>query len=310
MPPAAPPQQAPYAPPQQYWAPQPVMPPPARRSGLNPLVILAIALAVIVVAVVAGGYLLLGSSYAAARVANADAALAGVQKIDFTTTLFDVGGGFDLTSSSFDPKTFQGRVNQFVQAIAADASTMSDDSTKLDAARKQLSNSAWLTALNRASLDAAATRLDGARQALSDGQSIAADMTKDGQFFTAYAAALVDFFNYVTQATAGNATQAISSVQQTKVDLGKALPLVGAPGLPSGVRDLITDFQALMSDIDNLINANLNGDKAGHDAALAQANKDGAALNKVDTSGFDGAVQDFYQSRIGRYSQELEKTAA
>jgi hypothetical protein len=223
--------------------------------------------------------------------------------------LFDTGGGFDLNSSSFDPKGFQSRVNQFVQAIASDTSTMGDESDKLAAARKQLSSSAWLTALNRSSLDAAGTRIDKAQQALTDGQTIAADMASDGKFFSAYASALVDFNTYLTDANASNVTGMIGAVQQTRADLTKALPLSSAPGLPSGVHEFVTDFQALMNDVDAVVNATLSGNKPAADAAIAQGNKDAAALTALDASSFDSGLQDFYQPLIDKYEQELRQAS-
>jgi hypothetical protein len=265
---------------------------------------------VLVVIVIAGGYIALGSSYASARVSNADGALSSVQHIDFTTTLSELSGGFDINSSSFDSKAYQARVSQFTNSITADITQIQDDAGRLDAAKKRLGDAAWLTALSRSSLDAAAGRIDHAKTAIDTATSLTADMSRDGQFFQAYATSLVDFDDYVTQANAGNATIAIAKVEQAKTDLGKALGLAGAPGLPSGVHELVSDLQALISDISKAINAGLTGDTKTHDAALAQAQTDATALTNLDTSSFDSAIQGFYEPRISTYESELHQASS
>jgi hypothetical protein len=262
---------------------------------------------VLLLLVVVGGYALGGSLTASARVSSADNAIAQTQHIDFGTTLFQVKGGFDLSSSTFDPMAFSGAVNQFVSNVNDETSSLGDEEQKLQAAQQRLRDNGWLTTFSRGSLDSASTRVDHALKAIATAKTITGDLTQDGVFYQAWAASLIDFDDYVTAGNAGDATTAIAKIQAAKTDISTAASLAAAPGLDTGVQGFVTGFQTFINDLEKLINSSLSGDKAGQSAASTAAQADAAKLNAIDTSGFDGSIASFYDPLFKSYDQELTK---
>src|SRR6185437_1442236 len=109
--------------------------------------------------------------------------------------------------------------------------------------------------------------ISAAQSALDSGSTIADDLAQDGQFFEAYAAALVDVINFDTAAEASDRTTAVSAAQQLKTDIGHAVQLASAPGMVSGVHDFVTQIQTLSGDVLTVLNA---ADQTAFDAADAK----------------------------------------
>jgi hypothetical protein len=275
----------------------------ARRSRASLLAIVAVIVMVLLLAVLAGGYAVLGNAYASSRSKDADGAIASIHKVDFTTALFQISGGFNVY---IEAKSYQASVKQFVASIDSDATGIAGDAAKAKAAQSRLNDSPWLTLLSRSTLDRATARLGHAQKALDGSATIASDMAEDGRFFEAYAASLVDLENYAAAVKADDGMAEAATIGQTKSDLAIALTVVDAPGLPSGVREFITSIQTVAADIAKAINS---ADQKTYDAAVKQIEADETALVAIDTSGFDAAIQSFYQPLIATYAQELQRAS-
>jgi hypothetical protein len=303
-PPPAPPSPPPVQPPGYYWSPQPVAPPPGRRSGPNLVVLLSAVVVVLVLLAFAGGYLIIGNTYASSRLSEARQALADTPQIDFTTQIGQTKGGFVISLSGFDPNGFQRSVKNFTDGVRQDGDQIAMHVTSLRSAQDHLVDSSWLTALSRSSLDRESTHIDHGLKALDQAKVITSDLQQDGQFFTAYAVALVDFEAYITAGNANDVAGAIAKVVQVKADFASALPLATAPGLPSGVRDYVNAFKTLIDDINDVINTS---DATSRNAALAKAQAAGTALDAIDTTQFDSSIQSFYTPLISTYHAELDQ---
>jgi len=272
-------------------------------------VILSIAAALLLLIVLAGGYALAGSSVASSRVSNAETALDSAlsHEIDFAQSISTVTGGFgSITSTTFDSKQFQTSATQFAQSTQNQAADIESESAQLDAAAAKLRDMQWLTLFNRGSLDHAFARIAHAKSALAAGKTVVADFVVDGQFFQAFATALVDVTNFAAATNANNNTAAISIVVLLKSDVEKALPLSAAPGLPAEVHQYLVTFDAVATDLQVGFNAALAGNKAAFDAATTKLNTDGAALDAIVMSNVDTEVKAFYQPNVSTYRQELQ----
>lgn len=258
--------------------------------------------------VLGGGYVAVGNYLASSRVSSAESAIASIHKIDFTTTISEIGGGFNIFGfqSPSDAKAFQTAVQQFVASVGTDSTNIAADAAKAKKARNRLDDQAWLTLFNQGSRGAAATRVGHAEQALVSGAQIAEQLQQDGQFFHAYAASLVDFANYGAAVDANDATGEVAPIEQAKSDLAIALTLVNGPGLPTDLPEFITSLQAVANDI---VKAIFTSDQAGYDAALKQITIDETALGTIDTSGFDASILAFYHPLIATYERELQQAS-
>lgn len=271
--------------------------------------VISVAVVIVLLIVAAGAFIVIGSSYASARVANADSAVTAIERIDFTTQIFQVGGGYDIVSGTIAPHAFQTSVTTFVTTVKSDSDAIDGDRSKIRSARNQLGSNSWLTALQSADISAARGQLDRAAIALDEAGTITAGLIQDGQFFQAYAQALIDFQGVSTAQTSGDITGSYGKLELLKTDLAKAAPLAGSTGLPSGVRQFVAAFQSYVSDFIALQNAALTNDKTAYDAALTKVTADIAAVKAIDPTSLDTGFQEFYQPMIARYNQDLRKAA-
>jgi len=261
---------------------------------------------VVVVLALGGAYDLVGNAYASARVANVDDAIGSIEKIDFTTTLFQVSGGLDPRSTSLEAKAFQSSVKQFVDSINTDRTNIAADLRRVRSARNGLGNPAWLMLLDRGSLDAAGVRIAHAQKSLDAAATIVDDMSQDGNFFSAYATALTDFEAYTSAEVANDNTTAAAAAESAKSDLATTLQLTNAPGLPAGLHDYVAAFETVAADIVSAINS---VDEAAYQSAIGQLDTDSTKLLTIDTSGFDASIEAFYQPMIVTYDQELKQAS-
>ena len=268
--------------------------------------ILSVVIVALLVIVLAGGYVLIGSNYASTRVGAADSAIAEVHHIDFDAVLGQVGGGFEFASgTSFDARGYSAKVKAFMDAQSTDRENVASDGATLGTAGARLKDSAWLTVLEKSQLDGAAARIGHAQSALSKATAILDDLKQDGDFYSAYAATLVDVQEWGAAVQRNDAAGAIAKVAQMKSDVGKTLQLDGAPGLPTIVHEFLQDFETVIVDIEAIYNANLTGDKAAATTATTKFQTDNQTFANVDTSAVDGAVRSFYQPSIAAYQHEL-----
>jgi hypothetical protein len=95
-----------------------------------------------------------------------------------------------------------------------------------------------------------------------------------------------------------------------KTHVDKALQLSTAPGLPPELRDLMIDFQKLVSDFSKLIDAAVANDSAAL-TTYEKAVTDDA--NKIGTYSFDkmsAGIAAFYKPLIDAYNQEMAAATA
>jgi hypothetical protein len=280
-----------------------------RRSGPSLVVILATGMVLLLVIVIAGGYVLAGNAVVSSHVSSAqsslDAALS--HQVDFAQSMSTVTGAFDSNAStSFDPKQYQASVNQFVQNTQKQGANIDGDQARLETAASKLNDMRWLTVFGRSSLDLAAARIAHAQKALAAEKTITTDYALDGQFFQAYAVALIDTGDLATESNASQAAAAIATSIQLKSDVGKALTLSTAPGLPTEVHDYMVDFQTVAADLVTLLNFALAGDQKGYDAAMTKLTADGTALDALPVSNIASDITSFYQPYVSTYRQELQ----
>ncbi len=212
------------------------------------MVILSAVVALLLVVVLVGGYVLVGNNYASSRISAAELALSAAHHFDFDASLREITGGFAATSVSFDPFGFQRSVRSFTDGIKTNDTEITTDVGALESAQGRLGDMSWLTALNHSSLTSESNRIDHAVKALGAARRITDDFNRDGQFFQSYSAGWVDYANYVNAAGSSSATVAISSLEQMKTDIAKALTLASSPGLPASLREYVTDLQQVVAD--------------------------------------------------------------
>ncbi len=193
-----------------------------------------------------------------------------------------------------------------MQSTQNQAADVESDNARLEAAAAKLRDMQWLTLFSHGSLDHASERIAHAQKALAAAKAITSDFALDGQFFQAFASALVDVGNFSSESNAKDSAAAISTALLLKSDVEKALPLSTAPGLPTEVHRYMVAFETVTADLQVAFNAALAGDQGAFNTAKAKLDSDGAALDAITMSNVDSEMKAFYQPNVSAYRAELQ----
>ena len=311
--PAEPPAETPYAPPPDYTAPPAygtqMAAPPSRN--MRPIITIVAVIVVVVLALV--GYAGAGYAFANSRIDSARSTYNTVVSHQNTlTTQFNAAAGkltaVGLKSSSIDDfKTNQAAYAQLVTQAQAAQPTISDDDASLAKAQDSLKENSWLTVFSKGSLDQVSTKIGHERNALASAKTITGDMVKLGKFFQAYDTLFIDIDNVGVKEEATDLTGAISAVATLKTDVTTAMGLVDAPGLPSEMKQILTDLQTLAADEKKLLDAAVAGDATNAQSAVKALTADLNKLEAYDTAKINSEIQSFYQPLIDTFNSEVNK---
>jgi hypothetical protein len=271
---------------------------------------------VIVVIVLIGiiGYAVTGLAYTATRISSADRTLNTVvsHQNSLNNTFKEIDTRFSSLGSSnaFSPQQARAVVDQFVASSQAAGQAVNEDDASLAAASTHLGEQQWLTKFSRGNLDKEARRIGHARSALVSARTVAADYVLDGQFMQAFLDTVIDLDLLGKASASGDVAAAKTTLITMKTHVDKALQLSTAPGLPPELRDLMIDFQKLVSDFSKLIDAAVANDSAAL-TTYEKAVTDDA--NKIGTYSFDkmsAGIAAFYKPLIDAYNQEMAAATA
>jgi flagellar basal body-associated protein FliL len=305
--------ETPYAPPPDYAAPPgyatPMAAPPARN--MRPIITVVAIIVVVVLALV--GYAGAGYAFANSKIDSARGTYNTVVSHQNTlTTQFNAAAGkltaVGLKSSSIDDfKTNQAAYAQLVTQAQAAQPTITDDDASLAKAQDSLKENSWLTVFSKGSLDQVSTKIGHERSALASAKTITGDMIQLGKFFQAYDTLFIDIDTVGVKEEATDLTGAISAVATLKTDIGTATGLADAPGLPSEMKQILTDLQTLAADEKKLLDAAVSGDATGAQAAVKALTADLNKLEAYDTAKINSEIQAFYQPLIDAFNSEVNK---
>ena len=315
MEPAAPSAETPsYEQPSPYaYAPPPggAMPAPKPPRSMAPLIAIIVAAIVVVVAVVA--YAGVGYAYAQGRLNSSRSTYNTVvdHENKYTDAINLLGSkltGTNVTSAtSADLTADQTLVGQLITASQAAGPQIDTDDAALAKADSDLKQNQWLTAISRSDLDKMSTRIGHMRKALADAKTITTDYVQIGTFYQSFLAVALDFDALGTQFQSSNFTGIGAALDKLKNDTNKAMSLDKAPGVPADVDTFLKNVQAFTTDLTNLVNAAVNNDAAGVNAAETALQAD---ANKLDTTDFNkvaSAIDSFYKPLIDDYNAEIDK---
>jgi len=273
-----------------------------------------IAVGVMVALVLAGigGYAVAGFSLASNRISRADSALEAAMshedRLDATFSAFrDAFALFSLDQP--DAVAFRAQTDKLVTGWEANRTQVRGDDSRLASAGRSLTDQQWLTAFSRSSLDAEAGRVSHARKAMAAAATIAGDYLQDGQFLQALAAVLTDLTAITISENLRDFVGATGTIPTLKQDIGKALSLSTAPGLPPAIHELLVDLQKTVVDLAALFNAYLSGDRTAYDSAQTSLIADDTALAAVQTDQVASDVAAFYKPYIDTYHSEITLAA-
>ena len=274
-------------------------------------IVAIVVIAIVLIGII--GYAISGFAAAQTRIGNADRTLNDVisHQNSLNTTFKDLNTRFSaLSSSTFDPQQDRSLFDQFVTVEKAAGVTINKDDTSLVSAKASLAEQQWLTVLSRGTLNSEAARIDHARTALSTAKTIAAGYVQVGQFFQAYFDAEIDLQTFTAQNVNADFPAAKTTLTTMKTHVDTALQLSTAPGLPTALHDLMTDFEAVITDYGKLLDAAIAGD----DRAILSAEKSiEADTNKMATYNFDKIVADigaYYKPLFDSVDSEMAKATA
>ena len=288
----------------------PVAPAPTRRNART---IVIAAIVVLVVVVAAAGYAGAGYAFSASRLASAHSTYNTV--ISHQNTITDEFNAFDAklsatnptTVTSADLKSSRTTYDQLVSQAQAALPTIASDDASLAAAQSGLSDNSWLTVLNRSNLDHASAKIDHERSALASAKTLTADLVQLGTFYLSLYDGLIDVDTLDTKATAKDFTGAAAAVVALKTDIGKALLLSSAPGLPPEMKQFLTDFQSFAVDFAKLLNDATTGNSTAAQADLKVIEAEATKLQGYDFDKISTAIKSFYQTLIDAFNSEVVK---
>jgi hypothetical protein len=314
-PPAATAEPAPYVPPPDYTAPPgygaPVAAPPRRSSG--PIIVAVIVLVVLVLAAI--GYAAAGFAFATSRIDSSAKALNTVITnenaitVQFNSTK-DVAA-LDTKSTGAELQTNKTAVAQVVTQSQAAQATITTDQASLVSAQNSLSDNSWLTTFSRSRLDKMSGKVGHWRNALVSAKTITGDLVQLGTFLQSYDDVLLDLDNVVTKGNSSDFTGMASALVSLKTDVGKAISLADAPGLPPDMKAFLVDLQALATDTSKLLNDAANGaSDSTVQADVNQVDADGGKADAHDIVKINTAILAFYTPLIDAYNAEVAKANA
>ena len=283
-----------------------------RRRGLSAGAIVSIVVIALLLVGAFGAYAVTGLAVASNRISTANSAInrAVSHQADFEQSMGSISGSFkSFDSANFDSQQYKKAVDQFLQTSQSQAATVNSDLGKLDDASGKLHDMQWLTLLSLGRLNSEAARVGHAQKALAAAKTIAADYVEDGQFFEAFAAAIIDLDTLGSQSTATTFVAAAATVTQLKSDVAKAVALDASPGLPRELQQFMADFQKLAADFESLFNAAVAGDEKGVNAAKTAVEGDVTAMQSISTVNFQLEVDAYYRPFISTYRHEMSLAA-
>ena len=297
-----------YAPPPGYAAP-PVATATPRRMG--PIIAAVVIVALVVVAVV--GYGIAGYAFASSRIDSAKSKYNTV--IGHQNAITDAFNSFDskvasvnLTSATAAQlKQNRTAYDQLVSQSQAAQPTISTDDTTLAAAQASLNDNSWLTVFSRSSLDQVSTKIGHERNALASAKTITGDLVQLGTFYQSFYDSLIDLDTVSTKAGAGDFAGAKTALTPLTTDLGKALQLSTAPGLPPEMKQFVTDFQTTAVDFGKLLDATIAGNASAIQAEVKAVDADSTKLGTYDFDKMSTAIKSFYQPLIDNFNSEVSK---
>ncbi len=279
-PPAAAAEPAVYVPPPDYSAPSgygaPVAAPPRRSSG--PIIVAVAVLIVLVLAAI--GYAVAGFTFATSR-------------IDSTTKA--------LNTVITNENAITAQFNSTKDVAALDTKATGTEFT----------DNSWLTTFSRSRLDNMSGKIGHWRNALVSAKTITSDLVQLGTFLQSYDDSLIDVDTLVTKGNANDFTGMASALGSLKTDVGKAISLADAPGLPPDMKAFLVDLQAEATDTSKLLNDALNGaSDSTLQADINLVDADGVKVEAHDIVKINIAILAFYAPLIDAYNAEVAKANA
>jgi hypothetical protein len=280
-----------------------------RRSGRNAVAAMVILLVVAVIT-----YAIAGFTFATGRIDRArtayNAVVAHQNAITDTVNLFNT----KFTTTSPNPAATasalaadRSLLDQVVsESLAAEITSTSDDAS-LARAQASLTDSSWLTVLNRSSLDNYSGKIGHERRALGDSKILAADYVRLAIFYQSFFDALIVFDVVGSKIQASDFAGAVGDVATLKTDLAKALLASNAPGLPAEVRQFIIDFQTFATDEGDLLAAVNSSDVAAGQTLSAKVTADVTKLDSYDFTKIGNEIASYYKPVIDDYNSEISK---
>jgi hypothetical protein len=314
-PPAAAAQPAPYVPPPDYTAPPgygvPVAAAPRRSSG--PIIVAVAVLVVLVLAAV--GYAVAGFTFATSRIDSSAKALNTVITNEnaitaqFNSTK-DVSA-LDTKATGAELQTNKTALAQVVTQSQAAQATITTDQASLVSAQSRLSDNSWLTTFSRSRLDNMSGKIGHWRNALVSAKTITGDLVQLGTFLQSYDDSLIDVDTLVTKGNANDFTGMASALGSLKTDVGKAISLADAPGLPPDMKTFLVDLQTEATDTSKLLNDALNGaSDSTLQADINRVDADGVKVDAHDIVKINIAILAFYTPLVDAYNAEVAKANA
>lgn len=289
--------------------------PPPSKSGLSPGLRTTIVVVVVAVLVIIGtiGYAIAGFAYASTRISGADRALNAVvsHQNSLTATFKEIDTRFSgMGGANFSPQQARTLADQFVSSSQAAETTVEQDDASLVAASKTLNEQEWLTVIARGNLDKEAQRIGHARKALAAAKTLTTDYVLDGQFLQSFLDSAADLDALGKASSSGDVTGAKTTLTAMKAHVDKALQLSTSPGLPTELHSLMVDFQKLVTDFGQFLDAAQAND-ATTLATYEKAVEDDAT--KIGGYNFDKMSSDidaFYQQLVDRFNSEMAAATA
>ena len=260
------------------------------------------------------GYAVIGFAYAQIRVAAADRALTTVVSHEnkLNTAFRQIDNRFSSLSGNATFNAVQARalVDQFVTSSRSAAQTVEQDDAALAAAQRNLKDQAWLTIFWRSVEDRESNRVAHARNALRSARTVAGDYQQDGLFLQSFFDALADLDSLDNQTSSADFTSAQATLVTMKAHVDRAAQLSTAPGLPTELHSLMTDFQALVADFGRLFAAAQSGDDAGVTAAESSLQTDSSKIAGYNFDQIGAETAAFYQPLVDRFNAEMAAATA
>ena len=290
---------------------EPGGPAPSPGSPRRLILIIAAIVVVIVIAVSVIGYGVVGYAFASSRIAGARSAYATVVSHqnaiteEFNTLNTKMIALSLSTATSTGLQQNRASYAQLVSQSQSAEPTLTTDDVLLARAQVNLNQNSWLTLIRRADLDQMSAKIGHERKALADAQAIVGDLVQLGTFYQAFYDSLIDLDTLTTKATASDFTGAAAAIGTLKSDIGIAIDLSSAPGLPPDMKLFLSDFQTLATDVGKLLNAVIAGDTNGVQADVKAVDADNTKIDTYDFNKMSVATKAFYQPMIDAFNAEV-----
>ncbi|HEX9475982.1 MAG TPA: hypothetical protein VGA41_04950 [Candidatus Dormibacteraeota bacterium] len=308
---AAPTPAAAEVPPPDYGAPPGYAAPPAaappRPRNLLPVIAVGV-IVVLIAAYAVAGYAVAGSRLDSARstyntvVSHQNAITDEFNSFDSKVTSVNIS-----TATAADLKTNQTAYATLVSQSEAAGPTITADDASLASAQSSLGDTSWLTIIRKGDLDTVSAKIGYERSALASAKTITSDLVQLGTFYQSFYDSLIDLDTLGTKLQATDFTGAAAATTKLKTDVGKAIGLANAPGLPPEMKAFLNDFQSFAVDFEKFLNAVVNGDSNGAQAALNAVSADGTKMDGYDFDKMATAIKNFYQPLIDAFNAEVTK---